>query len=112
VRSDHYENPRFDSVPRLEAVATIDDERDTLTLFAVNRSQDGPLELEGDLRFLDGYRVVEHVVLEHSDPKASNGAGAPDMVVPHGRGDASLHDGTLTATLPRLSWNVIRVARA
>lgn len=111
VRSPHYENPVFDAVPLLEAVATIDDARETVTLFAVNRSQDGPLVLDGDLRFLDGYRVEEHIVLEHRDPKAANTADAPDAVVPHGRGDASLEGGALTATLPRLSWNVIRVGR-
>lgn len=111
VRSPHYANPLFDSVPLLEAVATIDDERDTLTLFAVNRSQAGPLVLEGDLRFLEGYRVEEHLVLEHRDPKASNSVDAPHTVMPHDGGDASLDNGRLTATLPRLSWNVIRVAK-
>jgi alpha-N-arabinofuranosidase len=111
VKSPRYENTVFDSVPLLEAVATIDDERDTLTLFAVNRAQDGSLVLEGDLRCLAEYRVVEHLSLEHVDPKATNSPDAPDTVVPHGRGDASFDGGTLTATLPRLSWNVIRLAR-
>ena len=111
VRSPAYQNAVFDEVPLLEAVATIDDARETLTVFAVNRAQDGPLVLEGDLRVLEGYRVEEHLVLEHRDPKAANTVDAPETVVPHARGDASLDSGTLTATLPRLSWNVIRLAR-
>ena len=112
VRSPSYDNPTFDAVPLLEAVATIDEAQETVTIFAVNRAQDAALSLEGDLRCLEGYRVVEHLVLEHADPKAANSADAPDTVAPHGNGDASLDGGTLTATLPQLSWNVIRLARA
>ena len=36
---------------------------------------------------------------------------APDTVSPHDRGDATLDTGTLDATLPKLSWNVIRLTR-
>jgi alpha-N-arabinofuranosidase len=111
VRSPAYNNPTFDAVPLLEAVATIDEEQETLTIFAVNRSQDAVLPLEGDLRALDGYQMVEHLVLEHADPKARNTTVAPATVAPHGNGDASLDGGTLTATLPPLSWNVIRLAQ-
>jgi alpha-N-arabinofuranosidase len=32
--------------------------------------------------------------------------------VPHARGDAQLSDGRLTASLPRLSWNVIRLSKS
>ena len=64
--------------------------------------------MEGDLRALPGYEVVEHLVLEHDDPKAINTLARPHEVMPHARGDASLRDGVLTARLPRLSWNVIR----
>jgi alpha-N-arabinofuranosidase len=111
VSSPAYANPTFDAVPVLEAVATIDELAETLTIFAVNRSQDASLPLEGDLRALQGYRMVEHLVLEHADPKATNSAGSPGTVAPHATGDASMDGRALTATLPRLSWNVIRLAR-
>jgi alpha-N-arabinofuranosidase len=112
VSSPTYANPTFDAVPVLEAVATVNEERETLTIFAVNRGQDAVLPLECDLRGFKGYRVVEHLVLEHPDPKATNSAEAPNTVVSHGNGDASLDEGTLTATLPRLSWNVVRLGKA
>jgi len=111
VQSPVYDNSIFDAVPLLEAIATRDDEAETVSIFAVNRSQDGVLPIEGDLRALEGYRVVEHLVLEHADPKARNTVDAPDTVVPHAGGDARLDGGTLHASLPRLSWNVIRLAR-
>lgn len=112
VTAPVYDNATFGAVSLLEAVATRDEEAGTVTIFAVNRGQDGPLPLEGDLRALEGYRVAEHLVLEHQNPKATNTADAPDTVVPHAGGDASLDGGRLTATLPALSWNVIRLERA
>jgi alpha-N-arabinofuranosidase len=109
VQSPHYENATFDRVPLLEAVATQDDEQGTLTIFAVNRGQEGPLLLEGDLRCFPELHVVEHLVLEHADPKAINTPDRPDTVVPRAGGDASVGEGRLTASLPKLSWNVIRL---
>jgi alpha-N-arabinofuranosidase len=99
-------------VPLVDAIATVDDAAETATIFAVNRSQDETMELAGDLRALDGYRVVEHLVLAHDDPRARNTVESPDTVVPHDRGDAALAGGALQASLPALSWNAIRLARA
>ncbi len=111
VSSPRYANKEFDAVPMLEVTATLDEERGEMAVFAVNRSQDEALPLEGDLRSLPGYEVVEHVVLEHADVKATNTLQRPQEVAPHPRGDAAARDGALTALLPKLSWNVIRLAR-
>jgi alpha-L-arabinofuranosidase len=112
VSSPCYASREFDAVPLLEAVATIDDEREQLAFFAVNRDQNDALVLEGELRALSGYEVVAHLVLEHDDSKATNTLSRPYEVIPHVRGDASLRDGVLTAGLPKLSWNVIRLGRS
>ena len=106
-----YATKTFDAVPLVDAIATMDDETGDMTIFAVNRSQDGSVALSGDLRALNGLRVVEHLILEHADRKAGNTASNPDAVVPHNRGDAAVSGGKLTAGLPQLSWNVIRLAR-
>jgi alpha-N-arabinofuranosidase len=112
VRSPNYPNETFDEIPLLDAVAVLDEEREQMAVFAVNRGQEGALPLEGDLRGIQGYRVVEHLVFEHADRLARNTGDKPNVVVPHARGDAQLSDGRLTASLPRLSWNVIRLARS
>jgi alpha-N-arabinofuranosidase len=112
IASPVYDNATFGGVPLLEAIATLDEEHEHLTVFAVNRGQDAPLPLEGDLRAFPELQVVEHLVLEHADPKATNTLERPDEVVPHTGGDAAMRDGRLVATLPKLSWNVIRLARA
>ena len=70
------------------------------------------LPLTGDIRALTGYTVREHLVLPHRDANAANTAANPNAVAPDSDGDATLSGGTLTATLPKLSWNVIRLVRS
>ena len=111
VRSPKYANRQFDQVPLLEAVATIDDEAGTVTIFAVNRSQEGPVLLEADLRGLPGYRPTQHIVMECPDPHATNTADHPNRVTPHKNSTGRVNNGTLTAQLPALSWNVLRLTR-
>lgn len=111
VRCPTYETKEFGAVPLLEAVATLDEEHQTATVLAVNRSQDEDLMLTGDCRSLGEYRVVEHIIYESQDGKATNTAEKPDRVVPHNRGEAKVERGRLTARLPKLSWNVIRMGR-
>jgi alpha-N-arabinofuranosidase len=112
VRSPVYRTPTFDAVPLLDAVAVLNEEHEEMTVFAVNRGQEGALPVQGDLRGIGSYRVVEHLVLEQPNPLAKNTVEQPNEVVPHKRGNAKLSDGRLTATLPKLSWNVIRLAKS
>jgi alpha-N-arabinofuranosidase len=78
----------------------------------LNRDTSDPLALTADLRSFGtkNLRLIEHLVLEHPDMKAVNTADAPDTVIPHANGDAQINsDGKLSATLPKLSWNVVRL---
>lgn len=109
TRSPAYENKLFGSVPFLDAAATFDEERRSLVVFAANRSWEDSLTLETDLRSFVGYEVLEHIVLEHEDPKATNTRERPQNVVPHTLSGAKVVDGKLTTVLPKLSWNVIRL---
>ena len=70
VDAPRYADDTFDSVPLLEAVATLDEHNDEVAIFAVNRDQEGPLALEGDIRSFPDYRVTEHIILENDDPEA------------------------------------------
>ena len=111
LSSPAYANPTFDQVPYLEAAATHDPAGETVTLFAVNRSETEPLLLNADARDLDGYHVVEHILLSADDRQAANTQAQPDRVSPRTSQDARLESGVLSATLPPLSWNVIRLQR-
>ncbi|GGI99914.1 intracellular exo-alpha-(1-_5)-L-arabinofuranosidase 1 [Alicyclobacillus cellulosilyticus] len=112
VQSPVYDTKTFTDVPYLEATAVWREEDDELTVFAVNRHLTDPLRLTADVRGFAGYQVKEHIVLVHDDLKATNTKDHPDNVVPRAGGDARVEGGELTATLPKASWNVIRLARA
>jgi alpha-N-arabinofuranosidase len=111
IHSPVYNNPVFDAVPLLDAVAVLNEEGEELTIFAVNRSQEEPLALEGDIRGLADYKVKEHIVLENSDHSARNTVEHPSTVQPHSKGKGEFSKGRLWASLPPLSWNVIRLGK-
>jgi alpha-N-arabinofuranosidase len=112
IDSPSYATKQYGDVPYLETVAVSSPDSSALTMFAVNRSQDEKLEIEG---FLDGFlglKVAEHIELRHSDPKAVNTLKKPNEVEPHTvSGMVRLNGSHLSATLEPLSWNVIRLVK-
>ncbi|MFH8607418.1 alpha-N-arabinofuranosidase [Streptomyces sp. NPDC018029] len=108
VDSPTYETAKFGEVPLLHATAVRADDG-TVTVFAVNRHLSEPLPLEVALSGLDMTSVVEHSALADADPEARNTLAEPERVAPHEVTGTELRDGTLTATLEPLSWNVIRL---
>jgi alpha-N-arabinofuranosidase len=111
VSSPLYDSKDFNDVPFLDSTAVWNEAAGELTIFGVNRSLDNGIVLECDLGNFDDYQVVEHIVMEHEDIKATNTVQHQNRVVPHNHGDASRDGRKLTATLPKLSWNVVRLAR-
>lgn len=67
-----YDSKDFTDIPYLDSAVVYDEEGDALTVFAVNRHLSESLELTVDVRSFEGYRIVEHTVLEHDDLKATN----------------------------------------
>ncbi len=110
VSSPKYDSKDFTDVPYLDTVSVYDEESEAVTIFAVNRHQTDVMSLDADVRSFEGYRVVEHIVLENDDVKATNQHNHTN-VVPHNNGDAKVDGGKLEANLPKLSWNVIRLAK-
>jgi len=110
IDSPKYDSAEFTDVPMLESVAVHDPEKDELTVFALNRSLDVALTLSCAIRGFEGYRVLEHIVLEHDNLKAVNGPDA-ERVKPHAGGRSHARDGLLEAELPKASWHVIRLGK-
>ncbi|MED3962534.1 alpha-N-arabinofuranosidase [Niallia taxi] len=110
VSSPKYDSKDFTDVPYLESTAVYNEEKEQLTIFAVNRHLEEGLLLECDIRNFEDYQVVEHIVLENDDIKAENSA-EKQKVEPHTNGNAEWKDGIITAILPKLSWNVIRLEK-
>jgi alpha-N-arabinofuranosidase len=80
-----------------------------LTLFAVNRSEGQPLHLKVALAQFTAIKVIEHLVMESSDPKAVNDADHPDRIIPCPGRDTTFPKGLVESVLPPFSWNVIRL---
>ncbi|WP_243154875.1 alpha-N-arabinofuranosidase [Clostridium thermarum] len=106
-----YDSKNYTDVPVLEATAVYNEEKDELTIFALNKDMNDTLSLECDIRNFEGYRVVEHIVLHNDDVNAVNTEANPFNVVPSNSGDAKIINGIVTANLSNLSWNVIRLAK-
>lgn len=112
VDSPKYDSKKYTDVLFLETIATYNEENDEVTIFAVNRSLDEELCGEYDMRDFAGYKVVEHIQMAGCDKKDMNTADKPHTVIPKSvTGTTEIDNGTLTAKLPALSWNVIRLKK-
>jgi alpha-N-arabinofuranosidase len=108
VDSPTYDTKKYGEADLLHATA-VRAEDGSVTVFAVNRSRTDALPLEVALNGLALTSVVEHSALADADPDARNTLDAPERVAPHQVEGTALQDGTLTAVLEPLSWNVIRL---
>ena len=122
VRSDTYataySDPRgptdppilLPAVPYLKLAAVHNDDGG-LALFALNRDLEQPMEMTIDIRSFEGLRLHDATTLHHADLKATNTMASPDNVSPQTLSKIETNGGTLTATLPPASWNVVRLVR-
>lgn len=97
-------------VTDVESVAVYNEEKEELAVFAVNRTLDEDITLTTDIRGMEGFRLLEHIVLEHPDLKAANSV-AGQRVAPKTVDRSSLDKGVVTSLLGKASWNVIRLGR-
>jgi alpha-N-arabinofuranosidase len=111
VLSPTYECRLTDKAPYLDAVVIENEEEQTLTVFAVNKSLDEDMEIVCDLRQYADYAVERHIVLTHEDLKAVNTEEDPFRVVPHEGGVSQNDKGDFSAVLCARSWNVIRLKK-
>ena len=107
--------PRFDTathedVTAVESVSVYNEEQEQVTVFAVNRSIKDDIEMTVDVRSFEGYRVLEHIVLESDDLLAENGPFS-QKVAPRQTSRSVLDGGVMTSILHKASWNVIRLGK-
>lgn len=68
------------------------------------------MELVTDLRSMEGYQLIEHIVLENNDMKACNSASG-ETVIPITVSRSKVDGGIMTSVLNKASWNVIRLKK-
>ncbi|HUM84496.1 MAG TPA: alpha-N-arabinofuranosidase [Lachnospiraceae bacterium] len=106
-----HETSGHGTVTDADAVAVYDDEKEEITIFAVNRTQSCDVELTCDVRSFEGYAVKGHQILRSDDLKAVNSSSA-ENVKPEEGAAFIMDGGILTGILPKMSWNVIRLGMA
>ncbi|RDU24084.1 arabinosylfuranosidase ArfA [Anaerosacchariphilus polymeriproducens] len=110
MNSPKHDTANHENVTDVESVAVFNEEKEEVTIFAVNRNIEENIELETDIRSFEGYQVVEHLVLESDDFKVVNGFGA-ERIKPIETTRSSIDDGILRSLLHKASWNMIRFAK-
>ena len=108
VDSPKYDSKDFTDVPYLDQSVVYNEENNELVIFAVNRSLEDSLIVDVDIRSFEDYQLVEHVVLENENPKATNSL-RNEQVKPHHSDQSYIESNTLVAVLPKMSWNMIRL---
>ncbi len=109
IHSPKYDTKEITDVPYLESAAVHREETGEITVFAVNRSLDEELVAQIDLRSFGSCSLIEHIVLDNPDLKAFNTSERPDAVLPRTGGSSTVDGSTVTASLTKASWNVIRL---
>jgi alpha-N-arabinofuranosidase len=109
IVSGKYDSKNFSDVPYLESVAVYNEEKEEVTIFAVNRSKEDPLNLECDVRSFEQARILEHIVLACDNLKAVNSL-TDSPVQPSLCRTTDLDHGIIHAHLSKASWNVIRIS--
>ena len=99
-----------EDVTDVESVAVYHEEKEELTIFAVNRNIHEDIEMVSDVRGFEGYRILEHIVLENDDLKICNAAGM-EVVCPKETDRSKLDGGKMASMLHKASWNVIRLGK-
>lgn len=111
VSSPKYDSRDFTDVPYIDNAAVYNEEKEEVTLFFVNKHLEEGITVTADVRSFEGFKVVEHMVLENDDLKAVN-TPENQAVAPHGKGESKLDDGMLEIRLPKTSWNVVRLKKS
>lgn len=104
-----YETARHGEAPLVDSVATFDETAGTASVFLVNRSQTESLTVSVDVASLGVTTVVEAVAVHDEDPYAQNTLAEQNRVGLR-PASATLTEGTVTVTLPPVSWTALALA--
>ena len=108
IHGSCHETSEHSDVTDAETVSVYNEEKQELTIFAVNRTLDKNVELDTDIRSFGKSSLIEHIVLENDDLKAVNSSAA-ENVKPSTSNESTLEGGKLHTVLHPASWNVIRI---
>jgi alpha-N-arabinofuranosidase len=110
ISSPKHDTIDFTDVADIESIAVFNEEKEEVTIFAVNRNLSERVELTCDVRSFENYKIIEHIVLENEDMKIVNSPNS-EAVIPKNVDRSELIDGIIISSLGKASWNVIRLKK-
>lgn len=105
-----HETSGHGSIKDIVSVAVYQEEKEELTVFAVNRNLEEQHVLEVDVRSFEGYEVLEKIEMVSEDLKAENTL-TQENVKPSVSQEIQMSDGKVETVLKKASWNVIRMGK-
>ncbi|MFK4805952.1 alpha-N-arabinofuranosidase [Microbacterium sp. ZW CA_36] len=105
--SPTYDTELYGEVPVVDAVATHDAAGGGTTVFAVNRSLTEEVTLDIDTRAVGAIGDVRATSLFDGDIHAANTLDDPERVTPRENTSVRVGEGTVSITLPPVSWTVL-----
>ncbi|BCJ94743.1 intracellular exo-alpha-(1-_5)-L-arabinofuranosidase 1 [Anaerocolumna cellulosilytica] len=108
--STKHDTKDYTDVNDVESVAVYNEERDEVTIFAVNRDLQDAIDFSCDVRSFENFEVIEHIMLAEDDLLLVNSA-VKQAVAPKQQNTTTVEGGILTTSLMKASWNVIRLGK-
>ncbi|MBR1530788.1 MAG: alpha-N-arabinofuranosidase [Eubacterium sp.] len=110
ITCEKYDCKEFTDVPYIESIATFDEENESLTIFAVNKSQNEAQDITVNMLDFDGYKPFEFISMDGYDKKTENYFDS-EKVKPHKNELPSVDRGEMNVHIAPFSWNVIRLKK-
>jgi alpha-N-arabinofuranosidase len=104
-------NPAFDSVQVIEGCSALNEEKEEVTVFFVNRDLKDAISVDLDLRGFEGYQLIEHLEMSAEDLNAANSYENPGALKPLANAATKMENGHVYAAAKRLSWNCVRLGK-
>lgn len=111
LESSKHDTLDFTDVTDVDSAAVYNEEKEELTIFAVNRDLEDDIVLETNIRSFEDYSFVEHITLNNNNLKTVN-SSTEQAISPKNLKEHELNGGILKVSLPRQSWNVIRLKKS
>ena len=109
VESPKIETNKHGEIPLVQSSTTYNSVDNTLSIFALNCSEDDDFVLDAQFRSFGQVKVIEHLVMDGTNLDATNTFETPDNVKPSQIDSTSKTGDHLEIKLPKMSWNMIRL---
>ncbi len=109
VECDTYDTLEFEKVPYVESVAVYNEEKEEVTIFAVNRNLEEDIDFKIQIEGFTKIEAIEHTILQSDGAEDRNDIENTQKVTPIIIEDINVMNNEVSAKLNKFSWNVIRV---